>query len=245
MKRIAIFTEGQAELIFVRDFLLKIGNLNKISFECVKLHAGNETPVEYDYNNPLSKIHFLIINVQNDNKVLSAILEKEKFLFSKKKYQRIIGLRDMYSRKYREISPGKIDKKIIKEVIEAVNEVLEEQATDSDKIGFYFSIMEIESWILAMYNLFEKINEGLTVDHIQDELGFNLREIDPQLKFYKPSNQLSQIFQLVGESYEKKRKDIERICAQISLDDYQEAVEKGRCKSFSLFQNEINSCLGS
>jgi hypothetical protein len=243
MKRIAIFTEGQTELIFVREFLLKVGDLNKISFECVKLHAGNETPVDYDYNNPLSKIHFLIINVQNDNKVLSAILEKENYLLNKKQYKRIIGLRDMYSRKYREVSPGKISKKLIRETIETVNEILEEQTTDSEKIGFYFSIMEIETWILSMYNLFAKINEALTVDHIEVELGFNLSDIDPQLTFFKPSNELSEIFKLVDESYDKKLKDVERICNYINVDDYQEAIENERCVSFSLFQNEIQNCL--
>jgi len=72
MKKIAIFVEGQGEQIFIRNLLFcgDLVNLSEVSFECIDLR-GNPTP--FPYRNPNAEVHFQIVNVGNDEKVLSAI----------------------------------------------------------------------------------------------------------------------------------------------------------------------------
>ena len=96
MNKIAIFVEGQTELIFTREYLNLLYCYN-VSINCLKLQAGNTTPVPYSYNPPNAEYEFYIYMVQNDVKVLSAMKEKESILY-KQGFSKVIGLRDMYSR---------------------------------------------------------------------------------------------------------------------------------------------------
>ena len=83
MRKIAIFTEGQSELIFVRNYLLRIIDNSKISFECLRLHSETMEQVPHKFSSPNPDYFFLIINVAGDEKVLSAIKERENGLFNK------------------------------------------------------------------------------------------------------------------------------------------------------------------
>ena len=99
MRKVAIFTEGQSEQIFIRHLLLQVMDCSKISFRCLRLYAGRDIPAKYDYLNPNAEIHFLIVNVGQDEKVLSILKEREANLI-RKGFDRIVGLRDMYSEEY-------------------------------------------------------------------------------------------------------------------------------------------------
>jgi hypothetical protein len=64
------------------------------------------------------------------------------------------------------------------------------------QIHFYFAIMEFEAWLLAMYENFEKINSLLTIEFIKNNLGYDLSMIDPQIEFFKPSNEIRKILKI-------------------------------------------------
>ncbi len=103
MTKFAIFVEGQTELITVREFLLREFSY-LISLECRTLFKASELKkAEYDFPNPAAHIHFQIVNVGNDNAVLSRILVREGHMWTAG-YERIIGLRDMYSQAYKELA---------------------------------------------------------------------------------------------------------------------------------------------
>jgi hypothetical protein len=237
MIRIAIFTEGQSELIFVRTLLLKVIDNNTLSFQCIKLHGGREFAVRYNYSSPDPNVHFLIVNAENDNRVLSAIKEREKNLF-KKGYHKIIGLRDMYSEDYYKRSPKVIDDKLTQEYIRAAMNIINTMSKPN-KIKFCFAIMEIEAWFLSMYDLFSKINDTLSIDYIKTKLDIDLKEIDPQKEFYKPSNKIDKIFKLIGLEYNKSEKDCEKICSIMEITDFDVAIENDRCSTFKDFYGEI------
>jgi hypothetical protein len=110
----AVFVEGQGEQIFVRHLLNYLLEPDKFSFECLCLRAENLERVPYSHKNEYAEVHFLIINTQGDGSVLPAIKKREKGLFSQD-YHKIIGLRDMYSQAYCEISPGVIDNSIMQQ----------------------------------------------------------------------------------------------------------------------------------
>ncbi len=238
MRKVAIFAEGQTELIFVRGFLLRLIDPSKLSFECLELLAHKPYPVQYSYSCPNPEVHFLIINVHGDEGVLSSIRGREKELIERSGYEKIIGLRDMYSEVYKKLSPGMINDDISNQLIESHNSTIRKM-TYHDRIKLHFAIMEIEAWFLAMYNIFQGIDSILSVEYIEEKLGFNLKSIDPQKEFYKPSNQVRDVFLLSGWQYDKKESDIENIISKMELIDFDNARENNRCKSFDAFYQEV------
>ena len=240
MKKIAIFVEGQSEQIFVRDLLLKVFDNSKLSFHCVKLYADEMQKAPYHYNigQPHVKVHFLVIDASNDKKVLSAIQEREKHLF-KKGYDKVLGLRDMYSEEYRKRSTI-INDKVIKNFINGAMKTISLMSCP-EKTYLYYAIMELEAWFLGMYNLFCKIDNTLNIDYIKDKMGYNLNEINPQNEFYKPSDELDKIFKLVELQYKKRSNEVNKISSYIEKKDCENAIENNRCDSFKCFYKKILS----
>ncbi len=48
MRKIAVFTEGESELLFIRKLLFITINNNKLSFECVSLGGQINNSVYWD-----------------------------------------------------------------------------------------------------------------------------------------------------------------------------------------------------
>jgi len=240
LKKIAIFTEGQTELIFIRNFLLRVMDPSKLSFECYDLLGQKFSSVPYRYPNPSAEVHFLIVNVNSDEKVLSSIRDREKDLIKTGGYEKIIGLKDMYGGEYRKHSPRVINRQISNMIIQRANQTIKGM-TYFDRIKLYFAIMEIEAWFLGMYNLFQKIDSLLTVEYIKQNLGIDLKSVDPQKEFYKPSDQVRSIFQLCGRKYKKKPEEIECICSNIDSSSLNAATENNRCMCFADFYREITN----
>lgn len=74
-KKLAVFVEGQTELVFVREFLKQwYGyDVNIVGFDCYNLLSKEFCDAEYKYGNEDSENYFMIVNVGNDNSVLSSI----------------------------------------------------------------------------------------------------------------------------------------------------------------------------
>lgn len=237
MIKIAVFTEGQGELIFIRHLLGLLFHYDQLSFRCLKLHDDKEISVPYKYTGAKAKLHFQIINVENDERVLSAIKEREQNLF-KNGFQKIIGLRDLYSETYDRAAHGHIDPVInvkIKNMVQT--EIL--QTSQPAQIKIFFAIMEFEAWLLGMYHLFAKMNLILTWEYIENQLNFDLKHIDPQKKFYRPGKPLQQIFNLIQSEYDKSTETLEKICSFIELNDLNDMVENDRCAEFKEFFEEL------
>ncbi len=180
----------------------------------------------------------MIINVGGDERVISSIRDREKRLIGEGGYEKIIGLRDMYSGAYEKLSPGAINDDISNQFIQSHNAIIQTM-TYRDRIKLYFAIMEIEAWFLAMYNIFQRIDSVLTVEYIEEKLGFDLRRIDPQEEFFKPSNQVRGVFLLSRRHYKKKESDTENICSKMVPADFDNARENNRCECFNAFYQEI------
>jgi hypothetical protein len=185
MKKIVVFTEGQGELIFVRHVLLQLIGYERLSFECFELKADRLLQVPHKHTPPNALIHHHIINVGTDERVLSAIVERyEKFV---NMGFEVIGLRDMYSAEYKK-KTSQVDqninvlfRNIVDNVINGLN--------NSERIHFFFAIMELEAWLLGLYENFEMINPLLTVEAIRNGLGFDLQIINPETTFFQPAIQ--------------------------------------------------------
>jgi hypothetical protein len=164
MIKTAIFVEGQSELIFTRELLLKYFEYQNVWLECYNLFNDQDlNPTEYPFRNDSAKFYFQILNIGNDQKVLASILKREKYLFSENQgFHRIIGLRDMYSKEYREIvKNSSVDLKVNEKFIQTHQETIRKKSLHSEKINFHFAIMELETWLLAISNIFERLHKGL------------------------------------------------------------------------------------
>ena len=237
IKKVAIFVEGQTECIFIKESLRKLYNYS-VSIEPIDLRKRTCSVHKVECENPL--ILFEILIVGNDEGVLSEICDRKDYLL-KSNFSLVVGLRDMHSKKYKKKSYI-IDKNIIREFIDVSNEILKESFIDSNlQIKMVFAIMEIEAWFLGMYKILEKVDSRLTVDFIKENLHYDLKEIDPQQEFYKPSKDLNNIYNLVGKSYGKHLSEVESIVSKIDKNDLKELSENdSKCNSFKVFLNNLN-----
>lgn len=242
MKRVVIFTEGLTELAFVRQFLIDLLGYQDLSFECLQLHGGEFQTIPYEHFSPTAYVYALIVDAHGDGRVLGIISEREKEL-SKAGYDRICGLRDMYSLEYRRRS--RIIDPALNREFEMERDEQIQLLENANKIRLYFAIMEIEAWLLSMYNLFGKIDSALTVEAIEDALGFNLRTVDPQVEFFHPTRQMDDIFRIIGKSYRKHSHEIESIVSTIESSDLANAIENGRCRSFAAFATDLEDFIFS
>ena len=213
---------------------------SKISFKCYDLLGQEFIKAPYSYSSLSPEIHFLVVNVSNDEKVLSSIKEREKDLIEKSGYEKIIGLRDMYGREYKKHSPGVMNKQVSNMIINGNNQTIKGM-THYNRIKLCFAVMEIEAWFLGMYDLFQKIDPLLTVEYIKQNLGIDLKRIDPQKEFYHPYDQVKSISGLCGREYGKKAGEVESICSKMDSSSFDKAVENNRCMSFADFYREITS----
>lgn len=243
MRKIAIFVEGQTELITIREFLLKEFKY-EVSIECRTLFKPSElNKVPFDYSNPAATFHFQIIDVGNDNAVLKRILKRELNMWNAG-YERIIGLRDMYSAAYREESQ-QIDDEVTRRFIEGTQATLQQKAQYPDKIIICFAVMEIESWFLAMYKVFQRLDERLTAEFIEEHTAIDLKNIDPEKEFFHPAREMEKIYQLVDMTYDKHKGDIESITGHLTAQDYADLLAINKCKKFNLFYHSLgilNDC---
>lgn len=238
MRRFAILTEGQSELIFVRELLLRIVDASKMSLQCLELLSHRLSDVEFEHKCAEPKVFFLLVDVHGDEGVLSSIKERETNLIDKGGYERIIGLRDMYCEQYQKKSPAKIDDRVSEMIMRNCESVIQNMRY-RHRIKVFFAVMELEAWFLGMYNLFERINSLLGLDYIRKHTGIDLKEKDPETEFYRPSQQLDTVLNLCGMEYKKKKREIENVARNMAATDLIDARENNRCGRLGEFLEEI------
>ncbi len=238
MIKTAIFVEGQTELIFVREMLLKVFEANDISFRCWKLlydDDDNFFPADYNYPNEVAAFYFEIVQVGNDEAVPSQIIKKER-LYWNKGFFRIIGLRDMYSPRYLKVVKNRrISHELNQKTIALNRDQMTERAVRMEAIHFHFAIMEVEAWLLGLKDLFNRLSENLSLETIRQHLSFDLNAVDPETSFIHPANQIKQIMQLIEQDYDKHGHEVGSLMGLTSREDFLDLRDSGKCASFASF----------
>lgn len=231
MTKTVVFVEGQTELIFVRELLLKMFDYQNIHVECYTLFTDNNfLPTEHSFGNADAAHYFQIINVGSDQSVLARILRRQNYM-RQAGFTRIIGLRDMYCKEYRDaVQNHTISEEVNKKFIEG-----HQAQITSDDIFFCFAIMEVEAWLLGLRKWFERMDSQLTNKFIENHLGFNLEQINPETHFFHPAKDFDEIYQLIGKHYSKSKGDVNAIAHFIVKEDYQYLYNSGKCGSFKSF----------
>lgn len=228
VRKVALFVEGLAEQVFVRDFLIQWydWDINKVGLACYKLHAGNEYEAPYQHGTVDSENYFQIFNVGNDSSVLSVMLDRADRLHNAG-YSLVVGLRDMFSKVYHQKTFQKNNERIIDpELNERFIQSAKEEIEASSKpleLQMHYAIMEVEAWLLGMPKFME---------HLQD---IN----DPETDIYHPAEKLKELMEAMGSGYDKHSKDIESIIGNLDKKDYLALYESGRCQSFRKFVDAL------
>lgn len=241
-RKVAVFVEGQTELVFVRDFLRQWYGYDEeiLGFDCVTLFGETTRYVPFSCGNTESQNYYLLVNVGNDRSVLSKMLKRMASL-QERGYQLVIGLRDMYSREYRELCGSHtIDDDLIEDFKNAVHKQIED-AGGTGFLDLHFAIMEVEAWFLGMSRFLLEIDCSLTPDFILEHTGTDVNQ-DPERAFFHPAAELLEIYQCVGKDYEKHLSDISAITAALTDDDYLNLFASDRCASFKTFAEVLLNC---
>ena len=238
-RKVAVFVEGQSEYIFVRDFLCGWYNYDSslLGIECFSLRSDRFHSVPYPFGNRESCNYYQIVNVGNDRSVLSKML-KEGPRLQNAGFHQIIGLSDMYSDRYHEQTrERRIDIAINQRFIKERHEQLK-KSLQKDLLSYHFAIMEVEAWILGMYQFFQRVDPGLTPHFIMSQLQIDITS-DPEISFYHPAKVLADIYHLADRQYDKHLDEISAITSQFSKEDYLSLLDSGKCNSFKEFVEDL------
>lgn len=232
MIKIGIFVEGQTERIFVVKFLEEyLGGEQNFSRIEIENHGKRGTRVLTRRNYPDSVYYILIFDSMGDGNVIPALLDRAENMINNEDYSFLIAIQDMYDR------PRNTKQVVINSVNRLYGKTL-----FPDKLKFVLSIMEIESWFIADYNIFSRINNLLSPEYILNNLHYNIKEINPE-DYDHPSTVIDKIFRLIGQRYDKNKSQTHHIVNYIDFDFlYSDEILNKVC-SWNHFVNIIIKCL--
>lgn len=238
MKKVAVFVEGQAELILVRELLLKMYDYQNVGINCYNLISNKLQYTPYPHGDETLPNYYMIINVGNDNSVLSSMISRFEGLH-KKGFTKIIGLRDVYGDVYKKHNNG--SKNINSELIEKLKNAAQNEIDTknlSQYIKLHFAIMEVEAWFIG-FNIFERIDAKLSNDFIKSKLNYDLEENDPEITYYHPAKIMGDIYGLIGSKYDKHQSDVSALVSCLEKADFMNLIKSIKCSTFTSFVREL------
>jgi len=209
MRKIAIFVEGQTEMLFVDRLVQELANQSGLAVEHAEASGGASRARRWRFLKQLTiqshhEVYVLIVNCGGDSKVKSDILERYHGL-REAGYSAVIGLRDVYGQfQYGDVPRlrGELSRGLPK--------------TDPP-VELFLAIMEIEAWFLAEHTHFSRVSSQLTADRIRTKLHFDPSQDDLEQRWH-PARDLDRIYQIAGLRYTKQRSNLERT---LELIDFQ------------------------
>lgn len=229
----AVYVEGKAEMLFVADVLRKYSNYDptRLGFCCINLVADSCNLVSYPQQGNLdtSRDYYQIVNVNNDNKVISK-LSKDIPNLTAKGFQVIIGLRDVFSRNYTDTYPEqKVDYANIAAFCKPQMVALGRIKTSSD-VRLRFAIMEFEAWMLALINKYIEAKD-IQVHDIEQQLNITLSSCNNyETLAFHPYNLVRKIYGCCGEKYGKHGDELQSF---LSWEDYERLLNSNLCPSYT------------
>jgi hypothetical protein len=230
MNKLAVFVEGNTELVFVTQLLLELAGHSGVTITRQRLHGdairelrGRGAPPDE------AAIMVLVVDCSTDGRVRSAILDR-KVELARAGYNRVIGLRDVFPTPRANIA-----------------ELSHRLQQGLDAIGvparIVLAVMEIEAWFLAEHTHFVKLHPDLTPQKIFEVTGFDTVNDDPQSVDH-PAALIEKIYAAVGLRYRKSNDDAHRIVANLDFDSLCVAVRE-RVPSLHSFLEELENFIAA
>lgn len=235
----AVYVEGKSEMLFVADVLQKYFDYDsqQCGILCINLDADDFGYLPYPKQGDItSSNYYQIVNVNNDNRVISKLKNDLPNLISNG-FEVIIGLKDVFGKAYEALvnSSPIVDRGKIENLHHTQIDIINPNGND---LRLHFAIMEYEAWMLGLIENYIR-SKGRTIDNISKELNIDLC-IDPE-EVYHPFNLVRRIYQACGSDYHKHEDDALSFLSLLAKDDYESLRISGRCSSFSKF---LDSLLG-
>jgi hypothetical protein len=209
MRKIAIFVEGQTEMLFVDRLLQELANESGLAVEHAEAsggatHARRLKVLKQLTVQPHHRFYVLIVNCGGDSKVKSDILERYRTL-QQTGYAAIVGLRDVY---------GQFRYDDVPRLRRELNSGL---PRSEPAVELLLAVMEIEAWLLGEHTHFLRVNPELTQKRIHDQLHFDPARDDLEQRWH-PAEDLDRIYRMAGLRYTKQRSNVDRT---LDLIDFQ------------------------
>lgn len=223
MKKTAIFVEGQTEAIFIKSLVFAWARQKDVEIVREQLHGGIFSTVEA-HSEANASYFFLIVDCGNDDAVLSALKDRYASLVIAG-FSNIWGVRDLYPLASNQLAP----------LQQAINGLLPAGAASS---RMFIAVREVESWFLAEDEHFAAIHPQLTRQQISNSVQYDILNDDPEAVPH-PSDLLKRIYNIVGLTYRKKRKQVERTVNAMDLERLYCDCD-GRVPSFVLLRDALD-----
>ena len=236
--KVAIYVEGITEAGFVYQLIGEKYHWDwtKVQMECLNLAPHDAANDLRDFGSDEALDYFLIYDSGSDTSVVSDIRGRFQGHMDQG-FDRVVGLRDVYSESYIDLYGRYLDQQNIADFIEDIQEPLDEL----DNTGFIrvrFAVMETEAWLLALSDVFQKIDNSLDADGLINKAGVNVNS-DPQTAYFHPYAKLEDIFKSIGKKYSKHWREIKEIVFKLQWTDFETLYGSGKCQSFREFYDSV------
>jgi hypothetical protein len=210
MPKLAIFVEGQTELLFLRRLLGYLASRREIYVDERELRGKRGVRLlKFVHHRPRPEppppFWVMVCNCGGDSTVVSDMLEQAPSLAAHG-YGQIIGLRDVYPLPYARVS----------HLEDTLERTLRRAGFAAPPMAIALAAMELEAWFIAEWHHFAILDPDLTPEKIQEEMGFDPRT-DSVERIPHPADFLRQIYRLVGLSYHKRRNEVAEITRALDL----------------------------
>lgn len=196
-RKLAIFVEGQTEILFLERFIKEIAGEHRVHIRIVsvrgkkksKQHGKRIAQLTLESENSETTYFVLLCDCGSDKTVLSAI--RNSYPGMQGTYSGILGLRDLY--------PTPLERK--DDVMTTIEGLLPVGPLASRVI---LAIMEIEAWFLGEVTHYRRVDPSLTHEVACQILGFDPSEGDLEDR-RQPSEDLNRLYSKAGYSYTKEK----------------------------------------
>lgn len=236
--KVAIYVEGITEVGFVYRLIGEKHQWDWTAFRMECLHLDPEKAGDdlSDYGDENSEDNYLIFDSCSHDAVSSDILSRfESHRING--FNRVVGLRDIYSDRYFELYGRTTDRQSVEKFIHDMQDTLREKDPDGF-IQLRFAIMETEAWLLAMSDVFSRIDPQIDAQWLMDKACIDVTK-DPEDSMVHPFNKLEEIYKSISRTYSKHWKEIKEIIFKLTWDDFDNLYHSGKCNSFREFYDSI------
>jgi len=225
--KLAVFVEGQTELIFLRRLIEEIGGTNNLTFREERWHAKSFITLSTE---PAAGQPFfvLIVDCCSDHAVLSAILDRHASLTAAN-YDLILGVRDLYPSSHADLPV-------------LIADIATYLPAGGTPIEIVVAVAEIEAWFMQENLHFPKIDPSINRASVLATLHYDI-DVDHAETLPHPAASLDQAYRIGSKRYTKSKARVSRTVKWL---DYEHLYLDRRpmLQSFDSFVTHLESFFG-
>jgi len=237
--KVAIYVEGITEAAFVYQLICEHYNRDFLSFriECLKLDPKEASNDLFNYGDEKNAPDYYLLYDSCSDGAVSSDIKDRIGRHIEEGYDKVVGLRDIYSENFKALYPHKKDASSIASFIKDLKDALEDYNING-LIHLRFAIMEIEAWLLAMSDVFCRVDKRLTSQWLLDKAQIDVSK-DPETEYFHPYSYFENIYKSISKPYGKHWNAIKEIIFKLKQSDFETLYNSSKCNSFRDFHDAI------